>query len=123
MMVVHGMPVSVVEQAKFPSQRWAVYQHIHHHASFGSLPVSVEAAEILLPTTLPLEAKAARQLADLAAVHHPHGGRVCRACATPDFHPGDSGVAIGSVLETEGLVLPAAVGVDINCASAALRTG
>jgi tRNA-splicing ligase RtcB len=73
------------------------------------------AADILLPASLPLEAKAVRQLADLAAVRHPHGGRVCRVCATPDFHPGDAGVAIGSVLETEGVVLPAAVGVDINC--------
>lgn len=72
-------------------------------------------AEILLPAELPLEGRAARQLADLAAVHHPDGGRACRACATPDVHPGDSGVAIGSVLETEDLVVPQAVGTDINC--------
>jgi tRNA-splicing ligase RtcB len=72
-------------------------------------------AEILLPSTLPLEAKAAVQLAQLAAVHHPDGGRPCRVCATPDFHPGDSGIAIGSVVETEDLLIPQAVGTDINC--------
>ena len=72
-------------------------------------------AEILLPPDLPLEAKAVAQLCDLAGVSHPDGGRACRACATPDFHPGDSGVAIGSVLETEDLLVPQAVGVDINC--------
>jgi tRNA-splicing ligase RtcB len=73
------------------------------------------AAEILLPAGLPLEEKAVRQLVDLAAAHHPDGARVCRACATPDFHPGDSGVAIGSVVESDTLLLPQAVGTDINC--------
>ena len=72
-------------------------------------------AEILLPDSLPLEGKALRQLAELAAVRHPHGGRVCRACAAPDFHPGDSGIAIGSVVEMDGMVIPQAVGGDINC--------
>jgi tRNA-splicing ligase RtcB len=73
------------------------------------------AAEILLPAELPLELKAVQQLVQLAATHHPDGGRVCRACATPDFHPGDSGVAIGSVVESEDLLIPQAVGTDINC--------
>lgn len=72
-------------------------------------------AEVLLPSGFPVEAKALKQLANLAAVRHPQGGRVCHACATPDFHPGDGGVAIGSVVETEGMVIPAAVGSDINC--------
>jgi tRNA-splicing ligase RtcB (3'-phosphate/5'-hydroxy nucleic acid ligase) len=72
-------------------------------------------AEILLPEGLPIEAKALKQLANLAAVSHPGGGCVCRVCATPDVHPGDSGVAIGSIVASEGLVVPAAVGSDINC--------
>ena len=74
-------------------------------------------AEVLLPAGFPLEGAALRQLANLAAVAHPSGGRVARVCATPDFHPGDgrAGIAIGSVLGTEGLVVPAAVGTDINC--------
>ncbi|AFY31134.1 RtcB family protein [Calothrix sp. PCC 7507] len=72
-------------------------------------------AEVLLPEAFPVEAKALKQLMNLANVRHPAGGCVCRACATPDFHPGDAGVAIGSVVETVGQVIPAAVGSDINC--------
>ena len=76
---------------------------------------SATKAEVLLPEGFPVEAKALKQLANLANVRHPQGGCVCRACATPDFHPGDSGVAIGSIVETTGMVIPAAVGSDINC--------
>ena len=72
-------------------------------------------AEVLLPIGFPVEAKALKQLANLANVRHPDGGCVCRACATPDFHPGDAGVAIGSVVETVNQVIPAALGSDINC--------
>ncbi|MEH1874659.1 RtcB family protein [Nostoc sp.] len=72
-------------------------------------------AEVLLPEGFPVEAKALKQLANLASVRHPLGGCVCRACATPDFHPGDAGVAIGSVVETVGQIIPGAVGSDINC--------
>jgi tRNA-splicing ligase RtcB (3'-phosphate/5'-hydroxy nucleic acid ligase) len=73
------------------------------------------AAEVLLPEDFPVEAKSFKQLANLATSIHPSGGRVCRVCATPDFHPGDAGVAIGSIIETSGQVIPAAVGSDINC--------
>lgn len=72
-------------------------------------------AEVLLPEGFPVEAKALKQLANLATINHPAGGRVCRVCATPDLHPGDTGVAIGSVVETAGQVIPAAIGSDINC--------
>ena len=72
-------------------------------------------AKVLLPEDFPVEAKALKQLANLASIRHPSGGCVCRACATPDFHPGDAGVAIGSVVETMGQVIPGAVGSDINC--------
>ncbi|MDF5734283.1 MULTISPECIES: RtcB family protein [unclassified Nostoc] len=72
-------------------------------------------AEVLLAEDFPVEAKALKQLANLASVRHPSGGYVCRACATPDFHPGDAGIAIGSVVETVGQVIPGAVGSDINC--------
>lgn len=72
-------------------------------------------AEILLPAELPLESKAVIQLANLAACYHPDGGRVCRSCASPDFHPGDSGVAIGSVVENDDLLIPQATGKDVNC--------
>lgn len=72
-------------------------------------------ADILLPACLPLEAKAISQLLAFAGVRHPHGGQVCKACATPDFHPG-SQVPVGSILVTSpDLVIPQAVGTDINC--------
>lgn len=72
-------------------------------------------AEILLPASLPLEAKAVSQLLSFAGVTHPLGGHVCKACATPDFHPG-SPVPVGSILVTShDFVIPQAVGTDINC--------
>jgi tRNA-splicing ligase RtcB (3'-phosphate/5'-hydroxy nucleic acid ligase) len=72
-------------------------------------------AEVLLPPDFPIEGKAFQQLAQLTTLAHPGGGKVTRTFATPDFHPGDTGVAIGSVVETQGMVVPAAVGSDINC--------
>ena len=72
-------------------------------------------ASVLLPESFPVEAKALKQLANLANVRHPAGGFVCKCHATPDFHPGDSGIAIGSVVQTENMVIPAATGSDINC--------
>ena len=73
------------------------------------------AAEILLPASLPLEGKALAQLAAVAALHHPGGGRMRCVCATPDFHPGDGGVPIGTVAASDSLVVPGLVGGDINC--------
>jgi tRNA-splicing ligase RtcB (3'-phosphate/5'-hydroxy nucleic acid ligase) len=73
------------------------------------------AAEVLLPPDFPIEGKAFQQLAQLTTLAHPGGGNVTRTFATPDFHPGDTGVAIGSVIQTEGMLVPAAVGSDINC--------
>jgi tRNA-splicing ligase RtcB (3'-phosphate/5'-hydroxy nucleic acid ligase) len=72
-------------------------------------------AEVLLPEDFALEGKALQQLANLATISHPLGGKVLRVCATPDFHPGDAGVAIGSIAQTQGMVIPSAVGSDINC--------
>lgn len=72
-------------------------------------------AEILLPDSLPLEAKAVSQLLAFAGMRHPHGGHVCRACATPDFHPG-APVPVGSILVTNhDFVVPESIGRDINC--------
>ncbi|NEO83074.1 MAG: RtcB family protein [Spirulina sp. SIO3F2] len=83
------------------SVRW---QQAHHPS-----------AEVLIPAELPVEGKALQQLATLAQIQHPEGGKVTATRATPDFHPGDAGVAIGSVIQTQDLVIPAAVGSDINC--------
>ncbi len=81
-------------------------------------------ATVLLPAELPLEEKAVRQLLHFAAVRSPDGHHgVCRACATPDFHPG-SIAPVGSIVATDpGFVIPAAVGTDINCGMRLLTTG
>ncbi len=81
-------------------------------------------ASVLLPQSYPLEEKAVRQLMDFAAVHVPgHDGHVCKACATPDFHPG--GIApVGSIVATsEDLVIPAIPGTDVNCGMRLITTG
>jgi tRNA-splicing ligase RtcB len=90
------------------------YNHHAYSVRWNHSP-NAPVAEVLLPESFPVEAKALKQLANLAIASHPVGGHVCRVCATPDFHPGDAGVAIGSVVETAGQVIPAAVGSDINC--------
>jgi tRNA-splicing ligase RtcB (3'-phosphate/5'-hydroxy nucleic acid ligase) len=83
--------------------------------SLTSAKRSDVSAEILLPACFALEAKAAAQLLAFAGVHHPSGGHVCKACATPDFHPGST-VPVGSILVTShDFVVPQAVGTDINC--------
>jgi len=75
----------------------------------------VPAAELLLPPGFALQAKALHQLMDFAGVRHPAGGRVCRVCATPDFHAGHL-VPVGAVVATTpDLVVPQAIGTDINC--------
>lgn len=71
-------------------------------------------AEVLLPEGFPVEAKAFKQLAAFAGVEHPQGGSVRRACATPDFHPG-SLVPVGAIVASSELVIPQAIGTDINC--------
>jgi tRNA-splicing ligase RtcB (3'-phosphate/5'-hydroxy nucleic acid ligase) len=92
-----------------------VQHHDHSYSVRWANAIDAPIAEVLLPETFPIEAKALKQLANLAIAKHPVGGHICRVCATPDFHPGDSGVAIGSIVETAGQVIPAAVGSDINC--------
>jgi len=81
-------------------------------------------ASILLPPTLPLEEKAVKQLLAFAAVRTPgQEAAVCRACATPDFHPG-SIAPVGSIVATPAdVVIPAAIGTDINCGMRLLSTG
>ena len=81
-------------------------------------------AQVLLPATLPLEQKAVSQLLEFASVrsHDGHHG-VCRACATPDFHPG-SIAPVGSIVATDAdFVIPAAIGTDINCGMKLMTTG
>ncbi|WP_416758915.1 RtcB family protein [Roseateles sp. So40a] len=81
-------------------------------------------ATILLPASLPLEEKAVRQLLDFASVKTPDGDdAVCAACATPDFHPGTI-APVGAVVATPAdVVIPAAIGTDINCGMRLITTG
>ncbi|MBD2792538.1 RtcB family protein [Xenorhabdus szentirmaii] len=81
-------------------------------------------AEVLLPESLPLEEKAVQQLLDLASVQVPGSdAKVCKARATPDFHPGSTAPVGSIVATTEDLVIPAAIGTDINCGMRLLTTG
>jgi tRNA-splicing ligase RtcB len=81
------------------------------------------AADILLPPGFALEGKAVHQLVALAGVRHPDGGRPSHVCATPDFHPGDAGIAIGSVFASSSILVPQAVGTDVNCGMRLHTTG
>ena len=72
-------------------------------------------AEVLLPEGFPLERKAVRQFVSFASVRHPAGGQVRAAFATPDFHPGAT-VPVGAVVATtKDMVIPQAIGTDIQC--------
>lgn len=83
-------------------------------------------ATILLPDALPLESKAVSQLLQFAAVTTGDASshsRVCRACATPDFHPGSIAPVGTVVATTPDMVIPHSIGTDINCGMRMLRTG
>jgi tRNA-splicing ligase RtcB len=72
-------------------------------------------ARVLLPEGFALDKKALAQLCAFAGASHPAGGRVCAACATPDFHPGAL-VPVGAVIATTlDMVIPQAIGTDIQC--------
>ncbi|MBC3916651.1 RtcB family protein [Undibacterium sp. CY18W] len=98
--------------------------HVEHANGIFQLHNEHAQASVLLPDSLPLEEKAVKQLLAFASVRSPdssHG--VCKACATPDFHPG-SIAPVGSIVATDaGFVIPAAIGTDINCGMRLLTTG
>jgi tRNA-splicing ligase RtcB len=66
---------------------------------------------------VPVERQAEQQLRNIAALPFIHG----HVAAMPDVHFG-MGATVGSVIPTRGAILPAAVGVDIGCGMAAVRT-
>ncbi|WP_266169897.1 RtcB family protein [Dyella subtropica] len=66
---------------------------------------------------VPLEEQAHRQLQNMAAL--PFVGPW--VAVMPDVHLG-KGATVGSVVPTRGAIIPAAVGVDIGCGMAAVRT-
>ena len=66
---------------------------------------------------VPFEAEAEKQLRNAAQLPF-----IFRwIAAMPDVHMG-MGATVGSVIPTKGAIIPAAVGVDIGCGMAALRT-
>ena len=81
-------------------------------------------ATVLLPESFKLEQKAVQQLLNFAAVQVPgHASHVCKACATPDFHTGSIAPVGSIVATTPDLVIPAAIGTDINCGMRLMTTG
>ncbi|MBB5209122.1 RtcB family protein [Chiayiivirga flava] len=66
---------------------------------------------------VPLEAEAHQQLRNIADI--PFVGPW--VAVMPDVHLG-KGATVGSVIPTRGAIIPAAVGVDIGCGMAAVRT-
>ena len=66
---------------------------------------------------VPLEAEAHQQLKNIASI--PFVGPW--VAVMPDVHLG-KGATVGSVIPTHGAIIPAAVGVDIGCGMAAVRT-
>lgn len=64
-----------------------------------------------------IEATAMQQLKDLSALPF----LFKHVAVMPDVHMG-YGSTVGSVIATEGVVIPSAVGVDIGCGMAAIRT-
>lgn len=81
-------------------------------------------ASVLLPETFKLEEKAVKQLLQFAGVQIPGtSGHVCQACATSDFHPGSIPPVGSIVATTPDMVIPAAIGTDINCGMRLIKTG
>ena len=66
---------------------------------------------------VPLEPEAHQQLRNIASI--PFVGPW--VAVMPDVHLG-KGATVGSVIPTRGAIIPAAVGVDIGCGMAAVRT-
>jgi tRNA-splicing ligase RtcB len=66
---------------------------------------------------VPFESEAHRQLRNIASI--PFVGPW--VAVMPDVHLG-KGATVGSVIPTRGAIIPAAVGVDIGCGMAAVRT-
>lgn len=81
------------------------------HAEGGRIPIKGWVNGV------PLEEQAQRQLQNLSGL--PFVGPWI--AAMPDVHLG-KGATVGSVLPTRGAIIPAAVGVDIGCGMAAVRT-
>jgi tRNA-splicing ligase RtcB len=89
-------------------------QEIHYellHAEGSTTPIKGWVRGV------PLESEAHQQLRNIASI--PFVGPW--VAVLPDVHLG-KGATVGSVIPTRGAIIPAAVGVDIGCGMAAIRT-
>ena len=66
---------------------------------------------------VPVDELARTQLANIARLPFVHS----HLAAMPDVHVG-KGATVGSVIATQGAIIPAAVGVDIGCGMMAVQT-
>src|SRR6188768_1789348 len=66
---------------------------------------------------VPIEDEAKKQLENIARMPFVHS----HLAVMPDVHVG-KGATVGSVIATEGAIIPAAVGVDIGCGMLAVLT-
>ena len=66
---------------------------------------------------VPVEDEAKTQLANIARMPFVHS----HLAVMPDVHVG-KGATVGSVIATQGAIIPAAVGVDIGCGMMAVQT-
>lgn len=108
-----------------------LYQNIFHRGlnveRHGDI-VQIQSKEeipidILLPSSFELEKEAMAQLIQFAHFKTPSGHGPTCACATPDFHKGST-IPVGSVVTTpHSMVIPAAIGTDINCGMRYHHTG
>lgn len=79
--------------------------------------------DILLPENFELEKEAVYQLLDFANTKTGSGRKMKCACATPDFHKGST-IPVGSVIVSDkDIVIPSAIGTDINCGMRLHHTG
>ena len=84
------------------------YDHI---AAEGGAPIKAWTRGV------PIEESALKQLRNVASLPFIHS----HVAVMPDVHWG-MGATVGSVIPTVGAIIPAAVGVDIGCGMAAVRT-
>ena len=66
---------------------------------------------------VPIEDEAKKQLENIARMPFVHS----HLAVMPDVHVG-KGATVGSVIATQGAIIPAAVGVDIGCGMMAVQT-
>ena len=89
-------------------------QRVSHNSIEISSPGEIDFS-ILLPENFQLEKEALEQLVNFAHFKTSSGRAMKCACATPDFHKGSS-IPVGAVVVSDhDIVIPGAIGTDINC--------